>query len=312
MKHSRIDLNLLPVLHAILREKSVTKVADSLGKTQPAISFALQKLRCSLGDDILIRNGRGMKLTPRGEELAREVEDIMHSASRLLEPSAFDPAVSRNVFTIAAIDYLLMYLAPMIARRIKAVSPEVVLRFVTVGRAWEHHLETGSIDLAIVPFGGIETQSFKSRVLYEDAIKCVGSPNNKALSDTLNLDQMLSLPHVIFDRGDGYFGAMNSFYDAYPQVTNGAMFTPHMYILCLVCAFSNCLGLVPEQIASDVGQMPLRLYDPPVQISPIKMAMIWNPRYDNDAAHAWLRSILVELVAESKKVRPQVYDYAEF
>ncbi|MEM8987642.1 MAG: LysR family transcriptional regulator [Pseudomonadota bacterium] len=313
MKLNRVDLNLLPVLSEILRERSVTKAASNLGKTQPAISLALQKLRRNLNDELLVRVGREMRLTPRGEELAVEVEELMLFAHRVLEPKEFEPKSLTSQFAIGGIDYLLFYLSPLITRIVKQAAPDVSLKFVTIGRNWERDLEVGNIDLALVPLGGIQTQTLKAKVLYEDAVRCVASEMNTSVSKKISLANFLEANQVIFDRGDGLFEAINKVYRTHPELTKGAIFTPHIYITIMIVAFSNYLSLVPENMALTVqGRLPIKLLNPPISIDPIKMAMVWSPRYDKDAAHTWMRSVINNGVVVTKKQRPADFEYTEF
>ena len=313
MKLNRVDLNLLPVLSEILRECSVTKAASNLGKTQPAVSLALQKLRRNLNDELLVRVGREMKLTPRGEELAVEVEELMLFAHRVLEPKEFEPKSLTGQFTIGGIDYLLFYLTPLITRIVKQAAPDLSLRFVTIAREWERDLEVGNIDLALVPLGGIQTQSLKAKVLYEDRVKCLASSMNDAIKTKIALNTFLQSKQVIFDRGDGLFESINKVYRLHPELTEGAIFTPHIYIAIMIVAYSNYLSLVPENMALTVeGRVPVKIVNPPMSIEPIKMAMVWSPTYDKDAAHGWMRSVISNGVVVTKKKRPEDFEYADF
>src|ERR1700757_1650819 len=92
LKRTRLDL--LPVLHELLRTRSVTRTARSLGITQPAVSQSLRRLRRSFGDDLLVSLGRELQLTDRAEALSEPLHGILVQVASLLSPSRpFDPAL---------------------------------------------------------------------------------------------------------------------------------------------------------------------------------------------------------------------------
>src|SRR3546814_18229479 len=97
-----LNLNLLVVLDALLREKSVTKTAERLNVTQPAISAALQRLREYLEDPLLERNGRKVELTQRAKDLAVPVREILLRIESALKTTPnFDPAEDKRPFRVA-------------------------------------------------------------------------------------------------------------------------------------------------------------------------------------------------------------------
>jgi Bacterial regulatory helix-turn-helix protein, lysR family len=101
-----LDLNLILVLRELLRERNVTRAAERVGVTQPAVSAALSRLRRHFGDDLLVRVSRGYVLSPLAVQLERQVEEICAAAERLFSAGAdFDPASTRREFTLMMADY---------------------------------------------------------------------------------------------------------------------------------------------------------------------------------------------------------------
>ena len=126
------DLNLLKYLDVLLREQNVTRAAEQLGITQPAMSNSLRRLRELFGDPLLIRTSDGMTATERAQELRPLVRQILSQAEQLFTPEdVFQPADSRRVFRIMTSDYAEATLVPHIVRRLRAEAPNVVLDFLT-------------------------------------------------------------------------------------------------------------------------------------------------------------------------------------
>src|SRR5712691_2333697 len=104
-KLGAIDLNLLVVFDAIMRDRSVTRAGNRLGLSQPAMSHALTRLRHMLKDDLFIRSPKGMVPTPRSEQLALPVRAALHALQHSLEPTQFDPSTATKQFRIAVDNY---------------------------------------------------------------------------------------------------------------------------------------------------------------------------------------------------------------
>src|SRR5438045_1558634 len=94
---SRLDLNLLRVFEAIMRERHIGRAADGLRLTQPAVSHALGRLRHVFADSLFVRHARGVRPTTRAEELAAMITPALDMLrARLGTAQDFDPATVRR------------------------------------------------------------------------------------------------------------------------------------------------------------------------------------------------------------------------
>src|SRR5687767_412539 len=128
MELEDIDLNLLVVFNQLLAERRVSKVADNLGLTQPAVSNSLARLRKLLGDELFLRTPSGMEPTPFAEQLAESVTyalGMIHSG--LNQRSTFDPERSTRSFTIGMTDIGEIYFLPTLMDRLRQQAPKVSL-----------------------------------------------------------------------------------------------------------------------------------------------------------------------------------------
>src|SRR3984957_19045224 len=117
VKLGAIDLNLLVVFDAIMRDRSVTRAGQRLGLSQPAMSHALTRLRHMLKDDLFVRSPNGMIPTPRAEELATPIRIALDGLQQSLEPTQFEPAKATATFRIAVDNYAaIVLLAPIVAQ----------------------------------------------------------------------------------------------------------------------------------------------------------------------------------------------------
>src|SRR5882724_6668429 len=124
-----IDLNLLVVFDAIMRDRSVTRAGQRLGLSQPAMSHALTRLRHMLNDELFVRSPNGMMPTPRAEELAAPIRMALDGLQQSLEPVQFDPSKATATFRIAVDNYAAIVLVAPIAAHVSRIAAGVRLDF---------------------------------------------------------------------------------------------------------------------------------------------------------------------------------------
>src|SRR6476620_4609723 len=130
-----VDLNLLPLLAALLDERQVTRAAERSGLSQPAMSRALARLRRELDDQLLVRDGSGYVLTPRAERIQRQLAGVIPQLETLFAAEIFDPATAQEHYRLAATDYALFLLLHRVAREVNTRSPHSTLRIESPGDA---------------------------------------------------------------------------------------------------------------------------------------------------------------------------------
>ena len=141
MHLNKFDLNLLIALNALLQEKNVTRAAERVYVSQPAMSAALQKLRDYFRDPLLIRVGREMELTPRGLSLVEPVRDaLLHVQATLGTQPSFDPATVERIFSLSIRDYMVPRLMPGVLRHLLAEAPKVQCLVEELAHVFAHAL----------------------------------------------------------------------------------------------------------------------------------------------------------------------------
>ncbi|HEU0223756.1 MAG TPA: LysR family transcriptional regulator, partial [Paracoccaceae bacterium] len=151
MNFREIDLNLLLVLDALLKERNVTAVARRLAISQPTVSFSLKKLREIFADELFVRTASGMQPTPLALELGaplRRMLDILEG--EILSPAEFDPATSSRSFIVNTTDIGEMVFLPPILQRLRAFAPKASVECICLEpRELARAMNEGEIDLAI-------------------------------------------------------------------------------------------------------------------------------------------------------------------
>jgi DNA-binding transcriptional LysR family regulator len=297
---ANLDLNLLVTLDTLLRERNVTRTAERLGVSQPAVSGALGRLRRHFGDPLLVRLGNRYDLTPLATRVAALTGPALAGVRRVFDSTAeFDPSGLDREFTVVSSDYAATILAPLIARRFAAQAPGARLRLQqTTPYAVDHAADTlRSADGLIIPHGFVTGLPYLD--LYTDRWVCVVSADHPDVGEALTLDQLADLPWVVvFDRPTAFAPAsrqlrMLGIEARVEVVVDGFAQMPFLV------AGTRRVALLQERLARLVAPIAgIRLLDCPFDVVPVAEAFWWNPMYRNDPAHMWLRDVLLEASAE--------------
>src|SRR3979411_2083193 len=196
-KLGAIDLNLLVVFDAIMRDRSVTRAGQRLGLSQPAMSHALTRLRHMLKDELFVRSPNGMMPTPRAEELATPIRIALDGLQQSLEPVQFEPSKATRTFRIAVDNYSAIVLVAPIAAHIGKIAPGVTLDCRPGGTLSIHELlDRRELDLAIGPFR-TQGERFSLRRLLQDQLVVVFRKGHPAASaPELSVEQFAALSEL--------------------------------------------------------------------------------------------------------------------
>jgi DNA-binding transcriptional LysR family regulator len=307
MNISRIDLNLLVYLDILLREQNVTKAADQLGITQPAMSNSLRRLRQLFDDPLLIRTSQGMTPTERAVELQPLVRNIIASVEQAVQPSSeFDLAESDRVFRIMASDYAESTLIPGLLGEIRHIAPNIRLDILTPSDVTFQDVEKGKVDMAINRFDYLP-QSFHQVNVWRDNFTCLMSNDNPILQN-FNLDSYLDAHHIwVSKTGMGVGVGMNPSDTQRLGWVDEALgdierkrhirvFTRHYQVAALLAEQPDLIATMPRQAALlHIKNGKLTVKPPPFPIVPIELKMAWSPLLHHNPGHTWMRRLIVEV-----------------
>ncbi|WP_369601847.1 LysR family transcriptional regulator [Hahella sp. SMD15-11] len=306
MDLSRIDLNLLVYLDALLREKNVTRAAQMTGITQPAMSNVLKRLRDVFDDPLLIRTSDGMVPTARALELHPRVRQVLDQIELIVQPKTrFNPATSQRVFRIMASDYAESTVIPRVLGRIRRVAPNVILDILTPSDVAFHDMEQGRVDMAINRFDKIP-QSFHQKTIWRDGFSCLLSVHNPLVYD-FTLENYLKAKHIwVSKTGFGVGVGMNPkdvqrlgwVDDALSRLGKTrqiSVFTRHYQVASLLAQQHDLIATLPTRAALLQRDNPeLVIREVPFPIPEIELKMAWSPLLQHNPDHIWLRNLIHE------------------
>jgi len=299
MNLTAFDLNLLLVFEAMMAERHVTRAGQRIGLSQPAVSAALNRLRAIFEDELFVRAGGEMVPTPRALALSEPVDAALRRVEFALSSSTlFDAATARRVFTVRGVDYVsYLLIAPLMANLAQA-APGIVVRCLDAQTgAIPQLLEDGKIDFAIEVMHELEDPVRSQFLLRERYVVIVGAhhPDIEARAasspeDRFDLNLYCRLPHVLHSFVGGSTGNVDAALAAINRQRHVALSLPHFFSIAKAVADSRMIATFPERLAVRWAPLlGLRIYQPPVSLAPISLAVIWHRRNDGDAGHAWFR-----------------------
>jgi DNA-binding transcriptional LysR family regulator len=298
-----VNLNLLVPLLALLEERSVTRAAARVGLTQPAMSHALIRIRRLLGDEVLVRQGTRMVLTPRAAELVDPLRQAVQVAARVVDFPGFDPAADRRVVTIAMTTSTAFVIGSGIARLLAARAPAATLRLRTVTGVPYGSLLTGEGLDALFTADGVDVlllseafaSPFPRERLYDDRWAVVAAPDAPASASALEL--LTTLPHVAFDASPQRL-VPYSVLDEHRVPYTVRHLVADSLLVPYLAASSGGVAVNRRRVATVMsGQFDLRLAEFPFPVPGLGIDMIWNPRLSDERFVGWLRQLLVDAAA---------------
>ncbi|MFI0237588.1 LysR family transcriptional regulator [Streptomyces sp. NPDC016845] len=301
----RSDLNLLGPLAALLAERHVSRAAELAGISQPAMSRALQRLRNTFGDELLVRTPAGYRLTPRAERIQRRLGAVMPQLETLFAPETFEPAEAAEAFRIAGTDYASVFV-PALFQRVFRDSPRSTLNFASWHDGVFEDLDHGLVDLSFhatrkLPsdLSAGSTPGLRNEHLFDDRFVCVLSRDHP-LADRprLTLDDYLDSRHVIVGTVGGRQTAIDDLLDQLRRPRRAGLSVPYHSVAPLAVPGTGLIATLPHRIAVEHASDPaLRTLPAPREIPPLRYHMTWHARLDDDPAQRWLRDTVRSVLA---------------
>ncbi|WP_405693039.1 LysR family transcriptional regulator [Streptomyces sp. NBC_01185] len=294
----RTDLNLLGPLAALLSERHVSHAAELAGMSQPAMSRALQRLRDTFDDELLVRTPGGYQLTPRAERIQRQLGAVMPRLETLFAPETFEPADAAEAFRIAGTDYASAFV-PALFQRVFRDSPHSTLDFGGWHDGVFEDIDHGLVDLLFYatrkPSPGL-----RSEHLFDDRFMCVMARDHPlAHRPRLTLDDYLDSTHVIVATVGGRQTAIDDLLHQLRRPRTAGLSVPYHSVAPLAVPGTRLIATLPHRIAAEHASDPaLRTLPAPQEIPPLSYHMSWHPRLDNDPAQRWLRDTVRSILAE--------------
>lgn len=302
MNFKTLDLNLLRVLDALLRDHSTTRAAARLGLSQPAVSAGLNRLRQHLGDPLFVREGQKLVPTPFALSLEQPLSDALHSIEKsLTDRGAFDPAKCTNRFTIFGSDYFSEMLMPQLANEIFSTAPNVRLALLQHDESQiPAYLADGRYDFALLPPEDFP-EWMEGKVAFYSSFVAVAAVGHSRIDRAgikpgapIPLDMFCDIPKIMFSPQGNQTGMEDMPLAKLGRSRRLVMTVPNFAAVGRIVAQSQLIAILPTRFAQSLARrLGLHIYAIPHELALARVMLYWHRRNANDPAYIWLRDTIL-------------------
>lgn len=303
-----LDLNLLRVFDEVMAERSLTRAAHNLNLTQPAVSNALRRLRDTLGDELVRRQGQGMEPTPRALAIWPDVRDALRQLQRSLAPETFDPATAEMSFVTAMADATATVLMPGLVNILESEAPGIQLRALPLAtRDPRKLLADEAADLAVGYFPAVlsdltarsqagEDQSFAYQRLYHGEYVCVmrrGHPLSELPADEFTTERFCAARHMLVSFSGRPYGFIDEALTALGRERRVVLTVNQFFTAGRVVAASDLLTVLPRHFVGVASLKDELVWRPlPMPLPTVHVDALWHRSRRHDSGHRWLRDAM--------------------
>ncbi|SIO96543.1 LysR family transcriptional regulator [Vibrio spartinae] len=307
------DMNLLKALDVLLTEKSVAIAANRLGLSTSATSRTLARLRLITGDQLLVRAGRNMVLTPYAESIKARTRHTVFEVLDILQPNIrpLDLSALERTFTIRANDGFIETFASQLIIHFAKYAPRVRLRFMPKPQKSPESLREGNVDLEIGVLKNMGPEIRIKALFYDRFVSVVRKGHPLDQCESVTIQQYCQFSHIIASRRGDFSGPIDEQLESQGVTRHIAATVPSFPAALEVARCSDLIALVPasfllnEQLNCDHSN--LWAFELPVQTDDITVSMMWHPRLQLDSANIWLREQVENVCKEAMKLREVSY-----
>jgi DNA-binding transcriptional LysR family regulator len=289
----RTNLNLLPICHELLRTCNVTKTAEELGLSQPAVSQSLGKLRQIFGDELIISLGRDPYLSERGRALLMELDQILREADQLIQGNRpFNPAVEELKITIATADFVIALIGPSLIRQCADLAP---ISFADLEIRDANDLTLVDFLICPRPLGERFGKRVHSMPLWRDRSVLVCRKGNPLVGDRVTQQQFEKLNNVVFDlQSKTLPGARTLIQPASNFQKNAMVSAPDFLAVAYLVETTDYVALLPEHMLPLIQpKFDIRQVEADFLAEAVDVDAFWSEDVNSTHGHAWFRDILL-------------------
>ncbi len=292
---NNIDLNLLLVFRRIYIRQNLTLAAEDLGRTQSALSHALERLRHLFNDPLFVRTSKKMKPTKRAEDLATPIQEALSSINNVfLPPNQFSSENLKRTFTISISDYCQVVVLPRLMNYLHKNAPGVDIEILSPsGSELQKNLESGMPDLII---GNKDLGSgIMQQGLFEDEFVCMVNNNHDLSRGIRTIGDFTNYSHILFTtkgKGDRLIEQTLKKKGIQRKV---AMRIPNVLVIPMIIQTSPYIVTLPLKLAESLDIGWVKILKPPLKLPKLPIYQYWHTASHNDPAHSWFRNSIQNL-----------------
>jgi DNA-binding transcriptional LysR family regulator len=304
-----LDLNLILLLEALIRDPNQTRAAKALRISQPTVSASLAKLRKALKDELIVRSGATYKATPRLQSLGPAIRQMLTILQQeVVGSAAFDPSEDERPFIIATSDVGEVFLLPSLIQTISAKAPRAALRSVVIKPIdLEAALGDGTVDLAVGYFPDLVQATIVQQTLCSHPFTCLARTNHPLIKSRMTVQQFLRMGHIVITH-EGR--SQELFENALIEMKlrrRATVTVPHFMSVPFLVAASDLIATVPKLIGECFSMLGnIKMVPPPFATPMIEVKQFWHRRFHSDPRSIWFRGLLMSIFRNAEIKGPML------
>lgn len=303
---SRIDLNLLVSFQVLMQEKNVTRAAERLFVTQPAMSKTLNRLRNLLEDELFVRSSHGLTPTPKTLELERPVNDILNQLTELMVSNQeFDPANTSATISLATLGTSASVGMPAFINKLRQHAPKVMLLSQNIDAKWEDRLRSGSLDFAIVAKKRFGDDFVTHKLMNIKPVLYMRNDHPLATVEHITLDQRREYQHmaVYFPNFETTRDDMKKLFASFGILSNVPFLTTNLMV-CLETLRETDMLMIASDRLMDSSLVKENFVSKPLEdlinLKIDALSLVQHVRTKNSPLHKYLATLIVDSFKETE------------
>ncbi|MEP1382259.1 MAG: LysR family transcriptional regulator [Paraglaciecola sp.] len=304
------ELNLLMVFDAIMTERSITRAANRLAMTQPAVSNAVSRMRVAWKDELFVKDGRNIQPTLHAQNLWNQVREPLTLLTEAVDPKAFDPATAKRTFRVAVTDIFVDMAWAELRCAIEKEAPGVNIHAVPYTIVNTHQiLEDAEVDMVIGTSGAI-SNTFRTEYLFSPTFICVMNHEHPLAKADLKLEEFAAADHLLVSLSGDVTGYTDQMLLQHGLSRRIAVTVNHFSCVANLVKRSGLICVTPTSaVATDIINGDISATKLPIELMPQQISSIWHKRQDSDQGLTWLREHIKRIISHNVKVETkQVMD----
>ena len=296
MRLSQVDLNLFVVFDAIYTERNLTRAAEVLCITQPAVSNALNRLRKTLNDQLFVRTPQGMMPTPVSENIVARVREALQLlGSSVHEGGKFEPQRAEKEFRLSMNDLAEALMLPPLLEHVQQAAPGITLSSYQVPREEVgKELASGAVDFAVdVPLAN--AADLCHAPLSREEYVCLVRADHPEVGEQLTLEQYLALGHVHISSRRKGIGHVDMALNKLGKRRDIHLRLQHYMIAPRIVQRTNLAWTAPRALGRTLD---LKAVELPFELQTLEWHLYWHKSADGDQANQWMRDIFPRVLTE--------------
>ncbi|GAC36571.1 transcriptional regulator, LysR family [Paraglaciecola psychrophila 170] len=294
------ELNLLMVFDAIMTERSITRAAQRLSMTQPAVSNAVSRMRVAWKDELFVKDGRNIQPTLHAQNLWNQVREPLISLTEAVDPKNFDPATVKRTFRIAVTDTVVDMAWAKLRCAIEKEAPGVNIHAIpyTIVNS-DQVLEDAEVDM-VIGTTGVISNTFRAEYLFSPTYICIMNHDHALAKADLSLEEFAAADHLLVSLSGDITGYTDQVLMQHGLSRRVAVTVNHFSSVANLIKHSNLICVIPiSAVAKQIIDGDIAATKPPIELMPQQVSTIWHKRQDRDQGLIWLREHFKRIIGRT-------------